>query len=108
MGCLNVHIENQTVCDVKIDITKENVNAALSVTSYNTPILVNTKQSNTVILVNTENNNTHTSINTECKNTKISIKVGLVCQVSLGEYKLFYVAEGPFMVEEGYFKVKGM
>ncbi len=108
MGCLNVNIENRTVCDVKVDTTNNNVIPVLSVLPYNYPISVNTKGLHTIILINTENRNKELSVNTQGKNPTVLISIGLVCQVSLGEYRLFYVKEGPFIVEEGYFKVRGM
>lgn len=108
MGCLNVNIENRTICDVKVDTTKKNVSPILSVLPYNHPVSVNTEGLRTIILINTENKNKELSVNTQGKKPTVSISIGLVCQVSLGEYKLFYVKEGPFIVEEGYFKVRGM
>lgn len=108
MGCLNVNIENRTICDVKVGTTKKNISPVLSALSYNHPVSVNTKGLHTIILINTENKNKELSVNTQGKKPTVSTSIGLVCQVSLGEYKLFYVKEGPFIVEEGYFKVGGM
>ena len=35
----------------------------------------------------------------------LTINAGLVCSVGLNMWEVFYVKEGPFIVEEGFFKV---
>lgn len=108
MGCLITQIENRTVCDVKVDTTKKNSNSELSAISHNSLVSVNTKDSHHLVIINSENKNKVVSVGTTGKKPTISINIGLVCRVSLGGYKLFYIEEGPFIVEEGYFKVKGL
>ena len=108
MGCLNVQLENTTICDVAIYITGKNAVSQLSTSPYNTFLLIKTQGFHYIITVNTQNKNKKAAVKTVGKKPTISISAGLVCQTSLGEYKVFYVAEGPFLVEEGYFRVGGM
>ena len=106
MGCLITQIENKTIYDVRADTIKKNVNPKLSIASRNSFVSVNAKDSYHTVIINSKSKNRAASIETEGRNLKVSVRVGLVCRISLGEYRLFYVQEGPFIVEEGYFKVK--
>lgn len=108
MGCLNVQLENTTICDVAIDTTGKNAVSKLSTSTCNTFLLINTQGSHYIVTVNIQNKNKKVAVKTVGKKPTISVSAGLVCQTSLGEYKVFYVAEGPFLVEEGYFRVGGM
>lgn len=36
----------------------------------------------------------------------LTIEAALVCRIGSGQWEYFEVAEGPLVVEEGYFKVK--
>lgn len=105
MGCLNVQIENRTLCDVAVNTIEKNVHPIVFLENKNTALSVETNGLHYNMLITTENKNKEVSVTTVAKEPTIQITVGLVCQVSLEVYKTFYVSEGPFIVEEGYFKV---
>ena len=55
----------------------------------------------------TAQNRNELYVDAECKNTGLKITAALVCHVgAAGLYQRFYVTEGPFVVENGYFMVR--
>lgn len=106
MGCLNVQVTNNTVCDIKVNATQKNTTLNVTATSKNTPVNVDAECLNTPIHLNTSCKNTPLKVHTENRNKKLTITISLVCQVSLDKWEYFLVTEGPFIVENGYFKVR--
>lgn len=83
MGCLTVSILDLTGCSIKTDVAREGDSLAVTIV----PVQAGLGTS----LCN--------------RNTGVKVTVALVCQVGQS-YQRFYVMDGPFIVEEGYFKVK--
>lgn len=105
MGCLTLHIEDKTRSDIQVKVTPKN-GLDVKAKAKNIPLEVSTENKNCVVVLKKNCRNVPVEINTENRNTGINIRIGLVCQVSLSvKYQVFYVKEGPFIVEEGYFKV---
>lgn len=93
MGCLEVTIKPVPLHNVAVET--ENLNELDVVLSNKNDISVDVANKNTMPTV--------TAVN---KNVDINVVIALVCQVSLsGKYEYFYVTEGPFVVENGYFMV---
>lgn len=67
----------------------------LSVTPKNTPLSLRAECKNASVSIGAEN-----------KNSKMSITATLVCDAWLSDYEVFYVQEGAFRVQDGYFMVK--
>ena len=105
MGCLTLHIEDRTRSDIQVSVIPKN-DLDVKAEAKNIPLEVNTENKNCIVVLKKNCKNVPVKVNTENRNTGINIRIGLVCQVSLSEkYQVFYVNEGPFIVEEGYFKV---
>lgn len=105
MGCLTLHIDDRTRSDIQVKVTPKN-DIDVKTEAKNIPLEVSTENKNCVVVLKKNCRNVPVEVNTENKNTGVNIRIGLVCQVSLsGKYQVFYVKEGPFIVEEGYFKV---
>ena len=105
MGCLQVYTENRTVRDISVDAAGVNDVPVVTVIPVQTEIGVECKGMNTILVITTEDRNPVPVVSAESANARIKVSVGLVCQVALGKYRVFYVENGPFLVEEGYFKV---
>lgn len=105
MGCLTVTISNRTGRGIDVDATPRNCTPEVTVIPVQKDFNVESENKNTIIIVKSENRNPEMEVLAGNRNTSMEIRVGLVCQVSLGTFRVFYVADGPFMVEEGYFKV---
>lgn len=105
MGCLTVKIWDKTACDIKTNVTARNSVPAVSVIPAQGKMTAGTENQNLIVVVKAQCKNTLPAIAASSRNTGLKLTVGLVCKVGLN-YKVFYVGEGPFVVEEGYFKVK--
>ena len=49
--------------------------------------------------------NVEVSVRESNHNSGLSLGAALVCRVGLGQYEYFFLAEGPLVVADGYFKV---
>lgn len=104
MGCLTVTISNRTGRGVDVDVAPRNAVPQVTVIPVQKDFGVESENRNAVVIVTVENKNPEAKVLVGNRNTSVQVSVGLVCQVGLG-YTVFYVEEGPFMVEEGYFRV---
>lgn len=105
MGCLNVEISNKNARDIKVGVAAKNTTPAVSVLPVQAGFEVASENRNTLLVISIGNRNADMKVTATGRNADMEVTVGLVCQVGLN-YKVFYVDEGPFLVEEGYFKVK--
>lgn len=46
------------------------------------------------------------NVSTASKDTRMSVSAVMVCDAWYGDHEVFYVQEGPFMVQREYFMVK--
>ena len=53
-----------------------------------------------------EGKNGRVDAHSKNENTEVSTVVALVCMVSIDRFEYFYAGEVPFLVEDGYFKVR--
>lgn len=67
---------------------------------------VSATSSNGCLSVEATCTNMDVRCSTSSLNTKLTLSAYLVCGVSFNQYEYFNVQEGPFIVQEGYFKVK--
>lgn len=104
MGCLTVKIWDKTACDIKTNVTARNSVPVVSVIPAQGKMDVGAENRNVIIVVMAQCKNSIPDITASCRNTELKVTVGLVCKVGQA-YQTFYVMQGPFIVEEGYFRV---
>lgn len=104
MGCLTVKIFDKTACDIKSNVTARNSVPVVSVIPAQGKMTVGTENQNLIVVVKAQCKNTLPAIAASSRNTGLKLTVGLVCKVGQA-YQTFYVMQGPFIVEEGYFRV---
>lgn len=115
MGCLTVEVLDKT--PKTIDISEEGNIGSVDIVPIEPDITIDISDGtlNTLDVscinisdfsIDTSNKNHKPDTDVEPKNVSISIEIGLVCQVSLGVWRVFFVKQGPFIVENGYFIVK--
>lgn len=104
MGCLTVNTWDRTNCDVSIDAEGKNVSPNITAVCVQSGLDVDTVNGNAILAIWTQNLNSLPVITAGNRNSDVKIRIGLVCTVGNGT-AVFYVKEGVFVVENGYFKV---
>ena len=95
MGCLNVTVRLAPKPSVKAEVENRN------------DLSVDVVNAGNGLDVAVENKNTTPSVSVVNKNVRLNVTVALICRVSITEkYEYFYVTDGPFVVENGYFLVR--
>lgn len=93
MKCLNLHVFPQP-CDLICKIKEHVSNIFIKIHDHIRFANVNVFSFNKTPIVETLG-----------KNEKLDISVGLVCSTGIDQWDVFYVIEGPFVVEDGMFNV---
>jgi len=93
MGCLSLRVFSQ-VCDL-----------ACKVNGHVSDLFIKIHDCIRIANINIFDINKKPTIDILEKNEKLDVSVGLVCSVGIDQWDVFYVIEGPFVVEDGMFNV---
>ena len=105
MGCLTVQAKQRNTTP-RCRALLVNSGVQVGADNRNTPVVVNFECKNARKLASATNVNTPVTATAKCKNVKASVGAALVCKVSVDQYELVYVTQGPRIGTNGYFMVK--
>lgn len=106
MGCLELYVKSLTISDIICSTTAYNIALQLTTLVVNSVLKTSIQCLNTDVSVQKHNVNSPVTVLQDNKNTEVSVSAGLVCSVGHGDWEVFYVTQGPFIIEQGVFKVK--